>query len=144
MLRLVIAVSILVASGCAILQTDIPPSHPDFFVCNWCVDRNQNGKIDDGEWEGIKDDFRECEHISFVGYFHQKPGTELAFKLIGPDGSIYKQKSLKQTAKTTIWCQEYEAKDLVNACGAGMWTIEWYAGGKLVNITAIRILKNLD
>ncbi|MCX7705353.1 MAG: hypothetical protein N2115_03740 [bacterium] len=114
---------------------------PDFFSCNYWIDRNQNGKIEIDEWEGIKDCFLEKEHISFVAYFRQKPGTPLSFKLIAPDGSIYREKQLRQTAKTTIWCQEYEARDLINERGQGVWRMEWYASDRLVNITYIRIFK---
>ncbi|MCM8763757.1 MAG: hypothetical protein NC830_00090 [Candidatus Omnitrophica bacterium] len=128
--------------GCASIFQEAQTYYgPDFFVCNYWIDRNQNKKIEIEEWEGIKDFFLENEHISFVAYFRQKSGTPLSFRLFAPDGSLYREKFLKQTAKTTIWCQEYEARDLINNKGTGMWKIEWYAGGQLVNITTIKILK---
>lgn len=129
-------------SGCATVFNEKTENEICYyFACNYWIDRNQDKKIDLDEWEGIKDIFYENEHISFVAYFNQKPGTPLSFKLISPDGSVYKEKTLKQTAKTTVWCQEYEAKDLVNNKGPGIWKIEWYAGSQLVNITFIRIFK---
>ncbi|MCM8815900.1 MAG: hypothetical protein NC913_00050 [Candidatus Omnitrophica bacterium] len=114
---------------------------PDFFSCNYWIDRNQDGKIAIDEWEGVKDCFFENEHVCFVAYFRQKPGTPLSFRLISPDGTVHSEKKLKQTAKTTIWCQEYEARNLVRAKGYGIWKVEWYAGDRLVNITTIRIYK---
>ncbi|MCM8805576.1 MAG: hypothetical protein NC825_02440 [Candidatus Omnitrophica bacterium] len=139
-MRALVVVAMLL-TGCAMMQENLPPARPDFFACNYWIDKNQNGKIEDDEWEGIKFDFRESEHISFVAYFYQKPGTPLSFKLIAPDGSVYKEKTLKQTAKKTVWCQEYEARDLVKECGEGVWNMEWYVEGRIVNITTIRILK---
>ncbi len=127
-------------TGCVAIQEKIPASHSDFFSCNYWIDRNQNNVIDDGEWDGIKDDFRTAEHISFVGYFRQKQGTNLTFKLFAPDGSLYREKTLKQTSKISVWCQEYDAKELVDYGGTGMWRVEWYVEGQLVNITVIRII----
>lgn len=127
-------------TGCVIIQEKVPVSQPDFFSCNYWVDRNQNNVIDEGEWDGIKDDFKTTEHICFVGYFRHKQGTNLTFKLFAPDGSLYREKTLKQTSKLSVWCQEYEAKDLVNSCSTGIWRVEWYVEGQLVNITVIRII----
>ncbi|HPP66484.1 MAG TPA: hypothetical protein PKX05_01055 [bacterium] len=122
------------------MQTKPTPSHPDFFACNYWVDRNQNNTIDDDEWDGIKTDFRTWEHICFVGYFYYKEGTYLAFRLFAPNGSLYKEKTARQKAKISVWCQEYDASELVEYGGTGVWRVEWFGDGQLVNITAIRII----
>lgn len=143
LLRALLAVMLALCGGCVKNFNQNPPLNLglDFFACNYWIDRNQDGKIDIDEWEGIKDCFLENEHISFVAYFRQKPGTSISFKLIAPDGSLYREKSLKQTAKITIWCQEYEAKNLIGEKGSGIWKMEWYAGEQLVNITYIKVTK---
>lgn len=127
-------------TGCSMIPEKTSVLQPAFFSCNYWVDRNQNNLIDEGEWDGIKDDFKTTEHICFVGYFRHKQGTNLTFKLFIPDGSLYREKTLKQTSKVSVWCQEYEAKDLVNSCSPGIWRVEWYVERQLVNITVIRII----
>lgn len=141
--RALICLFAAVLCGCTAIFNSKPEISygPDFFSCNYWIDRNQDGKTDIDEWEGIKDCFLENEHISFVAYFRQKPGTPLSFRLISPDRTVYSEKTLKQTAKTTIWCQEYDAKDLINSKGHGVWTMEWYVRDQLVNITSVKILR---
>ncbi len=140
--KILLVILLVLVSGCAtIFEKTSFQYGPDFFVCNYWIDRNQDRKVDIDEWEGVKDDFNEREHISFVGYFRQKIGTPISFKLFAPDGSLYREKFSKQTAKTTIWCQEFEAEKLVSEKGCGIWKVEWYAAGEIVNITTIRILK---
>lgn len=107
---------------------------PDFFICNYWQDSNNDNLIDDDEYVGIKDSFstKTDSLITFVGYYHNQKGKEIGIKIYEPDGTLYSNKTTKaefEPVHVHRWW--YDVNNLANAA-TGSWKVKWYLEGKVI------------
>jgi hypothetical protein len=114
---------------------------PDFFVCNQWVDKNQNGIMEIPEFENVKNSFRSYEKITMVGVFHKPIGTNIGYKVYSPDGSVIEDGNTTQTYLDFCWQMSETARYFLSKGSPGLWKVEWYIEGILVNVTQFNIIQ---
>jgi len=101
---------------------------PDYFICNYWYDSNDDGYLDDDEYVGIKDAFSTVTDslITFVGYFYDQKGKEIGLKLYQPNETVYSDRTAEaEYDPLHIQRWWYNVKNLANA-DTGRWIAKWY------------------
>jgi len=106
------------------------------------MDKNQDGRIDLDEWEGFgKNSFRSYDDLCFVAYIYKPIGTQISCRLRAPDGQVIENINRSQNFETTIFRQNYIARDLIDKYGAGVYRLEWFVEGTLVGESKATLIK---
>jgi hypothetical protein len=114
------------------------PVLPDFFVCNRWIDKNQDGRGDFNEFEGVKSKFRAHEDITFVANIRKPFGTIIYYKLLRPDGVTHQygvahwERKDFQAYEPSVFDLTFSARSLAKEGGVGAWRMEWYVEGHYV------------
>jgi hypothetical protein len=114
-------------------QTD---ERPDYFICQYWEDKNGDGILDNDEFIGIKDTFDATNDslITFVGYYYNEKGSEIAIKIYDPDDNLYSEDSaVVEYEPTHVHRWWFHPSTLVEDAGTGDWTAYWYLSGNLVH-----------
>lgn len=109
---------------------------PDFFICQYWEDKNSDGLLDNDEFIGIKDTFDATDDtiITFVGYFYNQKGNEIALKIYDPDDNLYSEDStVVEYEPTHVHRWWFRPSTMVENGGTGDWSAYWYLSGELVH-----------
>lgn len=119
---------------------------PDFFICNYWYDANDDGYLDDDEYIGIKDSFATADNslITFVGYYHNAKGKAIELRLYEPDGTLYSNRTAEvEYEPVHIHRWWYDVNNLANAA-TGRWTAYWYLDDIIQYTKTFTIIKSVS
>lgn len=107
---------------------------PDYFICKYWQDTNNDGLLDADEFVGVKDTFDATDDslITFVGYYYNQKGNEVALKIYDPDDNLYSEDSaVAEYGPTHVQRWWFTPSTMVENGGTGDWTANWYLSGNL-------------
>jgi hypothetical protein len=132
----------------AVLLLSILPEHaravdelPDFFICNYWYDSNEDGYLDDDEYVGIKDAFSASTDslITFVGYYYDAKDKNIGLKVYEPDGDLFSTKTTTAEFEPIhIHRWWWNVEDLASS-DTGEWIAKWYLEDELQATKTFRI-----
>ncbi len=109
---------------------------PDYFICSYWEDTNNDGLLDANEFVNVTDEFNADEDtiITFVGYYYNQKGKEIGLKIYEPDGTLYSNKTAEvEYEPTHVHRWWFDPSTLIEAGSAGDWKAEWYLDDELVH-----------
>src|SRR3989344_6871479 len=110
-----------------------------FFVCNYWLDKDQDSKVDDDEFVGVKDSFRASEEVTLVAEVYNRKGDVMTAKVISGKGKLVYER------RAVIPCETCNRKYtitpwfLYNEGGVGTYTVKWEINGTRVGINTFTL-----
>ncbi len=111
-----------------------------FFACNYWIDRNQDGMVDFGEYEGVKDSFRSFESITIVSTIYNKRGANLKCIVWSPAGIPVSEDKSVVSFDVNISRLMFSPHQLKSLGGVGRYRAVWYVEDNPVNTTDFQLL----
>lgn len=114
-------------------------AYPDFFVCNYWEDTNQDGLLSVPECSGIKYSYRSFESITLVGRIFGKRPQKLSYKICTADFRNVKDGGVTIMYDNYCYLSTFKPYELYNLGGGGVYKVVWYLDNNIVNITEFEL-----
>ncbi|MEK6925779.1 MAG: hypothetical protein AABW50_00725 [Nanoarchaeota archaeon] len=113
----------------------------EFFACNYWQDTNQDGKADNNEYVGIKDEFRANESVTLASKVKGKKGMYFTTDVFNPEGkNVLSSKRVIPFDDCVMW-DKFGPWELYEKGGVGRYNAQFYINDNLVKIKSFKIIK---
>ena len=118
-------------------ETDLPR----FFAANRWVDKNQNGRAERDEFEGVKSEFSGSERVTFIVALNDLVGAQVQGVVKAPNGATTSTVHETQAFANQFLRMEFLVQDLIAEQGPGVWTVEWYVQGNYAGASRATLIR---
>ena len=129
------------ASGCVTGAGGPVYGRSNFFICNYWVDRDQDGETALNEFVGIKNQFRANESVTLVGILIGHQGSRLTTRLYNGENRLVNTDNMTLPFESSVYKLEFGPWELVNKGGQGLYQVQWYINDNMVNVNKFNIIK---
>lgn len=105
---------------------------PDFFICNYWEDKNQDGVASHDEYIGINNQFRAHEKITVVARITGKRGGNLKRIVRNAANKIVFEDVKVIPYDNSVLRISFEPRELYNLGGIGKYAVEWHLNNNLI------------